>query len=183
MRRSSKAAIPKAVLAAFLAFPLVHAVSWKAAEWQPLAWRSSWVPVRRPPRPTTRPRPAPARDPKRPRRASRLGTDDEFCHVLVGRPGHYTYTRCGQKLRPPQTDGHAPPPTRCISGGPVVPGVRRGTVVTHPRLLTAREVAGQLATTRTRSSGGGAPASSTGLGSELRAVGGAVSGGPAGRAR
>jgi hypothetical protein len=42
----------------------------------------------------------------RERRASALGTTDEFCHIVVGGG---SYTRCGMRLKPPlrRTETHA----------------------------------------------------------------------------
>jgi hypothetical protein len=64
-------------------------------------------------------KPAPA-DTERTRRSSAAGTDDKYCHILVGSPP-YRYTSCGLRLRPPlpieQT--HRKPP--CPNGNPPCP--------------------------------------------------------------
>ena len=51
------------------------------------------------------------REPRR--RASALGTDDNYCHILDG-----PNTLCGQPLTPPPDRTHAPPPTPCPAGHP-----------------------------------------------------------------
>jgi len=52
------------------------------------------------------------------RQQSAAGTGDQFCHVMVaGAP--YRYTLCGQRLKPPQPQGHKL--GKCPNGHPVCP--------------------------------------------------------------
>jgi hypothetical protein len=46
-----------------------------------------------------------------PRRASAIGTEDDFCHLLVS--GN-AYTRCGKRLTPPQAGSDAPGSQWCV---------------------------------------------------------------------
>jgi hypothetical protein len=57
-------------------------------------------PARKTPKTTPRTTPVGTPEDRRPRRASAYGTDDPYCHVLVG--GN-RYTRCGIRLKPPLT--------------------------------------------------------------------------------
>jgi hypothetical protein len=69
--------------------------------------------------PKTTPRITPVGTPedRRPRRASALGTPDEYCHLLVGGG---SYTRCGIRLKPPDRVGHSAK-GECPNGHPSCP--------------------------------------------------------------
>jgi hypothetical protein len=75
--------------------------------------------VDRPTRVIERPRRV-ERDTGRTRRSSASGTDDPYCHILVGAPP-YGYTSCGLRIKPPLTverTHHKPP---CPNGHPPCP--------------------------------------------------------------
>jgi hypothetical protein len=59
-------------------------------------------------------RPKDSTEGRRPRRASAMGTDDDFCHILVGGNG---YTRCGIRINPPLTNAQTHSAKGACPGG------------------------------------------------------------------
>jgi hypothetical protein len=76
--------------------------------------------------PKTTTRPADSANHERPRCASAMGTDDDYCHILVG-GSSFSYTLCGERLKPPlrRVESHAAKPAPwCPNGHPSCPACK-----------------------------------------------------------